>query len=475
MLIRASIFVFSILLLMYSCGEEPIAIVDKKVEKVIDLNEIKARGKLIILAENSPVTFFIYRGAKMGLEYEVLKYYAKHLELPLEVRIIHDMDEILNDLQSFRGDMVACNLTVTKQRKKTVAFTVPIMRSAQVLVQRKPEDWRMRKRKDYLSEMIQEPEELVGKTVHVWKNSSYFERLINLQEELGDTITIEALSGDILAEQVIDWVSEGLIDYTVTDQNVAQINQRYHSNIDISVALSVKQNIAFALRQSSVALKNDFDEWFGDFQETTTFKYIIHKYLNLGGHTSKAKREYASSGGGKLSPFDDIIKSAAEDYGWDWRLLSSLIFQESKFDLDKESWAGAFGIMQFMPQTAPVYGVTPESSVEEQIRGGMKKLQKNYNDWSKVEDSIQRLKFTLATYNAGLGHVQDAQRLADKYGLNHLIWDGNVGKMILELMKPKYYQDEVVRYGYLRGIETFNYVNDIFLRYSEYKNAFPAN
>jgi membrane-bound lytic murein transglycosylase F len=377
MLFRLLLLIPLIATIFLGCDEEQSFETIKKKEKVWDLAEIKDRGKLIVLAENSPVSFFIYRGAKMGLEYEILKHYAKHLKLPIEVRIVHDMDHILDDLMSFRGDMVACNLTVTKQRKKNVAFTVPIMRSAQVLVQRKPEDWQQRKQKEYQTEMIQEPEELIGKTVHVWRNSSYFQRLINLQEELGDTIFIEGLPGDILAEEIIDWVADGLIDFTVTDQNVAQINQRYHPNIDISVALSVKQNIAFAIRKSSKQLKEDFDAWFDAFQHTSTYKFIIHKYLNLGSHTSKAKKEFASSGGGKLSPYDDIIKVVASDAGWDWRLLSSLIFQESKFQLDKESWAGAFGIMQFMPQTAPAYGVTPESSAEEQIRGGMKKLQKN--------------------------------------------------------------------------------------------------
>ncbi|MCC5923761.1 MAG: transporter substrate-binding domain-containing protein [Crocinitomicaceae bacterium] len=473
MIFRFFLLIFAFATIFLGCDEKQSFEKNKKKEKVLDLAEIKSRGKLIVLAENSPISFFIYRGAKMGLEYEILKHYAKHLKLPMEVRIVYDMDHILDDLMSFRGDIVACNLTVTKQRKEKVAFTAPIMRSAQVLVQRKPENWRQRNPKDYQKELIQEPEELIGKTVHVWKNSSYFERLINLQEELGDTIYIEGLRGDILAEEIIDWVADGLIDFTVTDQNVAQINKRYHPDIDISVALSVKQNISFAIRKSSKDLKEDFDVWFDSFQHTTTYKFIIHKYLNLGTHTSKAKREFASSGGGKLSPYDDIIKAVASDASWDWRLLSSLIFQESKFQLDKESWAGAFGIMQFMPQTAPIYGVTPESTVEEQIRGGMKKLQKNFDDWAAVEDSIQRLKFTLATYNAGLGHVQDAQRLAEKHGLKPLVWDANVGIMMLELMKPKYYQDEVVRFGYIRGIETFNYVNEIFLRYSEYKSAFP--
>lgn len=102
----------------------------------------------------------------------------------------------------------------------------------------------------------------------------------------------------------------------------------------------------------------------------------------------------------------------------------------------------------------------------------MKKINRNYNDWKEIPDSIQRLKFTLATYNAGLGHIKDAQRLTRKHGKDPLVWDDNVEEFILKLSKPKYYQDEVCRSGYLRGVETYQYVRKVFIRYNEYSRAF---
>lgn len=442
-------------------------------ERHADFKAIKERGKLVVLAENSANSYFIYRGAKMGVEYEILKYFAKDMGLELEVIVVKDLDEINQMLNDGIGDIIACNYTITKERLKEIDFSIPIMRTAQVLIQRKPEDFRERKKKDWMQDLIHDPEELIGKKVHVWKNSSYYNRLKNLQEELGDTIYIQSVGGEVIPEELIRLVAEGFIDYTVTDQNVAWIHQRYYDNIDASLALSVKQRIAFGLRKTSPILKEKLDNWLEDFMKTTTYRYIKHKYFKLSIHSSKVVDDYSSIRGGKISPYDAIIQDVATENDWDWRFLAALIYQESKFKMEKESFAGAFGIMQFMPETGIAYGVTPDSPAEVQIRGGMKKLMKNFEDWEAIPDSIQRLKFTIASYNAGLGHVLDAQRLAEKHDLNPFVWDDNVEKMILNLSNPKYYQDPLSQYGYLRGVETYNYVRQIFVRYNEYKTVFP--
>jgi membrane-bound lytic murein transglycosylase F len=437
-----------------------------------DLKEVIQDRKLVALMENSTISYFIYRGQSMGLEYEILSYFAKHLGVQLEVRIVKDLDEMIPLLEQEEGDLIACNLTVTKERRKQLDFSVPHMRAPQVLVQRKPEDWRTRKKKDWQQELLQSPDELAGKTVHVWKNSSYYKRLLHLQDELGDTIYIQFLEGNIIAEDIIQRVSEGIIDYTVTDQNVAQINQRFYPNVDLSLELSIPQKIAFGLRKTSPHLTAAFNEWLGDFMETTTYRYILHKYMNMSSFSGKSQDEYSSVGGGKISPYDDIIRKVANEVNWDWRLLAAIIYQESKFVDGKESWAGAYGLLQFMPAVGPEYGVHPDSPAEVQIRGGMKKILKNWHDWDMIEDSIQRIKFTLATFNAGLGHIQDAQRLAEKLGKDHLVWDNHVENIVLKLSKPEYYRDEVCMYGYLRGIETYNYVRKVFARYSEYSTVF---
>lgn len=463
---------------LFSCQDrtpkENVVVGNAKMEKHGDLKEILKENKLVVLAENSATSYFIYRGQKMGLEYEILKEFAKEIGVKLEIQVVKDLDEIIEKLNNGEGDLISCNYTVTKERRRLIDFSVPFMRTSQVLIQRKPEDWRSRRKRDWSQDLINEPDQLSRKKVHVWKNSSYYERLLNLQDELGDTIYLEGLDGNVIPEDVIEMVSKGFIDYTVTDKNVALINQRFYPNIDASLELSVKQKIAFGVRKTSPLLRKRLNSWLDEFMKTSTYNYIKHKYLNMYSFSNKAKKEYSSISGGKISRFDDIIKEVADKYGWDWRLLAALIYQESKFKTSSESWAGAYGLMQFMPGTGPSYGVYPSSPPKVQIHGGMRKISKDYKEWESIPDSIQRVKFTLATYNAGAGHILDAQRLAVKYGKDPLIWDDNVEIMVKNLSNPKYYHDAVCYYGYLRGSETYNYVRSIFIRFEEFKSAFPA-
>lgn len=438
-----------------------------------DLRKILKRNKLVVLAENSVSSYFIYRGHRLGFEYEILKEFAKEIGVKLEVKTVKNLDDMIPLLQSGQGDIIACNFTITKSRKKLINFSDPILRTEQVLVQRKPKDWREMSRKQLESALIRDPMQLSRKTVYVWPKSSYYKRLSHLQRELGDTIILKSLNGDIIPEEAMEMVSKGFIDYTVVDGNVALINQRYFPNLDTKTKLSVKQRIAFGLRKQSPLLRKRLNTWLEEFMKTPTFSYIKHKYFYSSSYSRHSKSKFSSIHGNRISRYDAIVKRAAKKYGWDWRLVSAVIYQESKFNPNQQSWVGAYGLMQFMPSTGPSYGVFPHSPPDIQINGGVKKLNEDYDYWKSIPDSTQRIKFALATYNAGLGHVLDAQRLAKKYGKNPLIWDNNVEEYIKLLAEPKYYNDKVVRYGYVRGSETYNYVQNIFVYFEGYKTAFP--
>lgn len=153
--------------------------------------------------------------------------------------------------------------------------------------------------------------------------------------------------------------------------------------------------------------------------------------------------------------------------------MSSLIYQESRFDQKNKAWTGAGGLMQLMPATAKELGVTNIDDPKDNIRGGTTYLKKLYKRFDKVNDSIQRIKFTMAAYNCGLGHVRDAQRLAESLGKNPARWDDHVEESILKLRQRKYFSRREVRYGLVRGSEPYNYVRDIFRRYSHYRELVP--
>ena len=206
----------------------------------IDLPAILKKGKLTILAENSSTSYFIYRGKKMGFEYEILKEFATEIGVDLEIVNITNLDDVNAMLNRGEGDLVACNYTITNERSKIIDFTVPFLRTNQVLIQRKPENWETMSADQINSKLLTDPTQLAGKTVNVWGKSTYYQRLINLQQEIGDTIIIHKETGDFTSEDLIENVSEGIIDYTVVEKNVAQINSHFLDNIDIDLELSVK-------------------------------------------------------------------------------------------------------------------------------------------------------------------------------------------------------------------------------------------
>jgi membrane-bound lytic murein transglycosylase F len=176
---------------------------------------------------------------------------------------------------------------------------------------------------------------------------------------------------------------------------------------------------------------------------------------------------------GKISPYDVIIKNESEKIGWDWKLVAAQIRVESGFQPNKTSWAGAQGLMQIMPLTANSLNPnhTDIFNPKENIKMGVKLNGILFHYWTSViPDSSQAIKFSLASYNVGKGHVFDAQRLAKKYGKDPTIWDQNVEDMIVKLSKSKYYKDPEVYYGYCRGLEAYNYVSRITALYGNYNN-----
>jgi membrane-bound lytic murein transglycosylase F len=127
--------------------------------------------------------------------------------------------------------------------------------------------------------------------------------------------------------------------------------------------------------------------------------------------------------------------------------------------------------MQLMPVTAKNYGITRTSPPADQIRAGVsfiKWLDDRFID--EITDKNERIKFILASYNIGYGHIEDARRLAERYGEDPNIWYGCVEEWLLKKSDPKYYTDQVVKYGYARGIETYNFVKEVIGRYEHYKN-----
>jgi len=174
---------------------------------------------------------------------------------------------------------------------------------------------------------------------------------------------------------------------------------------------------------------------------------------------------------GIISSYDAYFKQYAPIAGFDWRLLAAQCYQESAFDVRAVSWAGAQGLMQIMPSTASHLGMSSGDvwSAERNIEAATRYIKELSAQFRDIESSAERKKFVLASYNGGYNHIRDAMALTRKYGGNAKSWS-DVRKYVLLLSDSKYYTDEVVKYGYMRGSETAGYVDSIISRWNSYKN-----
>lgn len=437
----------------------------------IDFAEIKARGKLVALTGYNAYSYFIYKGQPLGYEYELVKRLADHLGVEIEIKLVRNIDQMIEMLNSGKGDLIAFNLTVTNDRKEKLAFTEHHNTTTQLLIQKKPENWRKMMTHQIERAMIRNPIDLGGKTVIVRNGSVYQARLENLADEIGDSIKIINADPELTTDDLIQFVAEGKIDYTVADANVAKLNHIYHPNIDYKTQISFPQKIAWAVRKNSDSLKTVIDQWISGMKNKTEYYVIYNKYFKRRNiFRSRSQIQYLTSISGKISDYDEEIKTYAEEIGWDWRMLASQIYQESKFNPRAKSWAGAVGMMQLMPATIKRFKVKNPLNPIENMRGGIKFISWLDKYWSKlIPDSTEKKKFVLASYNIGLGHIQDAYKLTAKFKSDSTMWKGNVEEFLLKKSKAKFYNDEVVKFGYCRGLETVAYVKQIFERFSHYK------
>jgi membrane-bound lytic murein transglycosylase F len=447
-------------------AEEPVA---------LDLQDIRKRGRLIAIVDNSSTSYFIYRGQAMGYEYELLTRLAQKLEVDLEIKIVTDLDKAFAMLQRGEGDIIAHNLAITKERQEKIAFTIHHNEVRQMLVQRKPGNWKNLTAEGIDKKLIRNPLELANKEVYVKRNSSHFARLRNLSEEIGSDILMVQEDASVEVEALIRRVAEGEIDYTIADENVAQLNLAYYPNLDVSTPLSFPQRIGWGLRKTSPELLKAVDDWLLESRKTIDYIVIYNKYFkNRTNMKMLASSSYSTISGNQLSPYDKYIKEAAAKIGWDWHLLAAVVYQESKFNPEAESWMGAAGLMQLMPETAEIFGAEDPLDPRQNIMAGASYLQWLDKFWTnEIPDKNERVKFVLASYNVGQGHVLDARRLARKYGKKADIWEGHVAYYLEKKAEPEFYNDEVAKLGYCRGGEPIRYVKQIMQRQARYAQLLP--
>jgi membrane-bound lytic murein transglycosylase F len=457
-----------------------------------DWAQVRARDTLVVAAPYNSTTYFVYRGLPLGYEYELLKKFAAEKSLTLRWVVVQDRDSLFAMLRDGRADVVAARLIPTPADSGRAAFTRALYRAEPVLVQRRgtpqeaaaalphPVDTMLKPGPaerapapggDALkvrARLVQRPAELAGRRVTVPEGSPHAHTLLELEDEISGDINVVEVEAS--SEALIREVAKGNVAYTVAQGNLAELHGGVFRNLEIRPVVGEAQKVTWAVRRDARALLDTLNAWIGDEKTGPTFEQLYRKYfVDQRAYQARVASRYLSSETGTLSPYDSLLRAHAAVLGWDWRLLGSQMYQESQFKPTAKSWVGARGLMQLMPATARQFGVRAITDPRQNVAGGVRYLQWLEKQWRpRIADSTERLKFVLASYNAGLGHVVDAQRLADAHGDDPKRWD-EVAYWLLQLSKQEYHTNPVVRYGYCRGFEPVTYVALILERFEHYR------
>jgi len=463
------VFTFTLFLFISSCNRRNDSFLQKK--STADLKEIISRSSLIVATSNNSSDYFLYKGEPLGFQLELLEELGNYLGLKIDVIVCNDPSENLELLQSGQCDMIASSWNFSKDSKDFTETSVPLLNTDLLLVQRNPQLAGNIASSRANKSLIKDVKEIKGKTIFVPILSVQAEIMHQITSEVGGNIQVVELP-QYSQEKLVELVAKGDLDYTICNSLLAETFKTHYPLLDFTTVVKKAEPVAWTFRQSSPKLVEKVNTWLSNFEKSTRYTLLLDKYFNPQNKWAVTRNRYLAFKEKQISDYDFLIKKYSASINWDWRLLASLIYQESRFQPKVRSYRGAYGLMQLMPSTQEFFGIDSTATPEQQIMVGVKYIKYLNKEFaSRIPDSQERIKFILASYNIGPGHIFDAQKLAQKQGKNPKKWFNNVDSCLLSKSKPQNYKDPDIQFGYCKGIETYYFVQDILSRFNHYKNV----
>ncbi len=416
-------------------------------------------GELVVISRSAPTTRFIGPdGTYVGFEQDMLELFAKETNLRLNVIESRRFSEIIPTVEEKVAHLAAAGLSITEERQQHVDFGPKYM-SARKTVAYNTDNRRPRKLT-----------ELVGSRGGVLRGSSSAAALRAEAENIPGLKWKEFNEPDV--DRLLDLLSEGTLDYVVSDSHVIELARNFYSNVSIAFYFGEAESIAWAFpKETDPQLMGQVNEFFDGIERDGTLRVLIDRYF---GHVKRLNQldivHFLSRREKVLPRYAPSFKQAQELTGIDWRLLAALGFQESHWRPLATSPTGVRGLMMLTSATADDMGVKNRLDPHESILAAGRYF---LSIKERLPDSIpepDRTWMTLASYNVGLGHVRDARILAKRKKLNPDSWV-DVRKVLPLLSRSEYYK--TLKYGFARGGEavilTENVRNyyDILLRHEE--------
>ncbi|MDZ8119702.1 transglycosylase SLT domain-containing protein [Pontiella agarivorans] len=425
----------------------------------LDLDRIMDRGFIRVLTRNNPACYFMHRGQLMGFEYEMVQRFAQQHGLEVVVIVPDNWADMGSWLKEGRADVIAATVTMTPQRIKNsndLAFCRRYGEFREQIITRADDH------------SIRSLEDLKDRTIHVRKSSSYYESLVELKKIKKLQFKFSIVPENMETVEILDRVAKGEFDLTCADRTLLNQSVRLGDQLKPVIKLPRVRGYGWVVRSNQPRLRAAINRFFEAETESASLSTIYDRYFNLA-HNTELEDTFTEQRSGQISPYDAIVKKHAATYMLPWTLICSQMYQESRFDKDAVSWSGAQGLMQLMPATSIELGVENPFDPDDNIRGGINYLRKQYRRIPGDLSTVDRMCFALASYNGGYGHLIDARKLAEETGKNPDVWMNNVEKAYALLSEPQYARQ--AGYGYCRSEHIISYVRKIMSRYVAYNQS----
>lgn len=421
----------------------------------LTLQDIKRRGFLTFLIPHSAASYFLYRGEQMGFEYELALEFAKELGVELEVVTPPPGTELTAWLEEGKGD-IAAGIAISDEReiqpfRASVSY---LDTTAQLLVRRQ-------------GATVRDMSMLSGKSVAIQPDAAYARLLFPSSDTLAPPPALTVVQSEESIGGAIQLMTQGQATAALVTAPIADLASKlYPGQFRTSLAFPMPIHMVWATRPEDSQLMNLVNTFLERAARSGLRKILFEKYFVTAEHLSGAGRTQELTLISKgLTRYDRLIARHAEEAGFDWRFIAALIFEESRFNHDRVSEAGAYGLMQIMPIAAQNIGVKDYSQPATNIEAGIKYLRVLARQFPDGQPR-DRLAFVLASYVMGIGHVEDARRLARTLGYDPDCWQDSMERVLPLLEKPRYYRQ--TQYGSAQGREALRYVTAILKRYTLY-------
>lgn len=432
-----------------------------------DLPQIRRVGILRMITYYDSSSYFVHKGGQAGFDYELVERFARERGLTLEVVVPGEGEDVISMLNSGRGDVFCPGSPPSAEWQRWTRATRPtnFVRKTVVL----PDS----------TDRAPTLEGLSGLVITLPPGDPFRKELIGIRRSLQTPFVVAQGPPGVTGEDLLDAVRKGSLQATAVDDAVARAAVVHAPGLVLGAHVGEVRPAAWLVREDCPELLSALNHYLkthlqvassGRTRRSRVYGIIYNRYfqdrVTVQDFRVPAHRPDKS---GRLSPWDEEIRAHAEAAGLDWRLVVSLVYQESRFNPDARSRADARGLMQVLPRVA---GVQADSLYvpEANLRAGMRLLTGSWHRHAYL-DSLEQIRFTLAEYHAGIGHLTDARRIAMDLGRDPNAWEGSLAETLPLLTNERYHRR--TRHGFYGGDRTVAYVKEILARYRAYTRIVP--